>query len=236
MVLLEIVTRLFSILWWLLEFLFPVKLIVVDDGERGVIYICGRAKRELTSRNGIFRSGLHVATIFMRMEKGAVLGHVVQVDGVNVFTKEGVPMTVYAAVTYDIVDYIKSIIQVDLDNRVSEVVTADLLAKFSRMTLEQAVGPMRAIETSLRNTMSSSLEPLGVEPAAHPRITGREFDEPCIARAYLIPAMEDLLGGKFARHERAAIIAGATLVTEVESALEEEPDEEEPEEESDLDQ
>ena len=212
MAIIEVIAKLFDILWWIVEFLFPVKFTVIDEGDRGIRYTCGQPGRNLDHENGFMGTGLHLATMFQRLETKSCIGLVAEMEEVNVFTKEGVPLSIWAAVTYDITDYRLSAEQYDLEARVQETVTADLLERFSKLDLEKATGSMKSVEGQLMKAMAVNLAPLGCIPSAAPRITGREINDSTMQTAFLIAAIQGKLEVTFTRTELAAILAGASII------------------------
>lgn len=192
--------------WGWVAFLSPLKVVVIADGDKGARKTFGRFhKATLTP-------GTYFATSCQEIESGSALACEATPDGrVECFTKDNVPIDVWAVAAYDVENYPENARVNDAESLSTQVLEAALVDVFARQTIAKSIGPTPPIRTAVLRAMQKRADrlKLGINVTTI-EITGRRVAEPAVLRALNLGTIEGLIGkGGLISADATAILAGS---------------------------
>lgn len=203
--LVRLIVELLRSVWGWIAWLSPLKVTVIEDGERGARKTFGRFGRRTLD------PGTYFATTCQSIESDAAIGCEAAPDGhVEAFTSEGVPLDVWAVGAYDVTDYPANA-RVDGETLATQVLEAAIVDVFARVEVRKAVGPVNGIRTRIRSAMQKRADALSLGITVRViEITGRRVDDPAVVRALNLGTIEGLIqSGGLVSADATAIVAGA---------------------------
>jgi regulator of protease activity HflC (stomatin/prohibitin superfamily) len=204
--LVRLIVELLRAVWGWVAFLSPLKVAVIEDGSKGARKTFGRFhKATLTP-------GTYFATSFQAIESDAALACEATPDGrVECFTKEGVPVDVWAIAAYDVEDFPMNARLNDAESLSTQVLEAALVDSFARQTIKLAIGPTGRLRTAVRKAMQRRADALNLGILITTiEITGRRIADPAVTRAVNLGTIENLImEGGLVSADATSIIAGS---------------------------
>jgi len=207
--LVRLIVELIRSVWGWVVFLSPVKIKIVEDGEKGARKTLGRFhKATLTP-------GTYWATSFQAIESASALACEATPDGrVECFTRDAVPVDVWAIAAYDVEDYPSNARLNDAESLSTQVLGAALVDVFARQTVKHSIGPTSRLRKLVLGAMQRRADALklGIMVTTI-EITGRKVAEPAVLRALNLGVIEKLLDeGSLTSADATAIRAGAVPI------------------------
>lgn len=203
--LVRLIVDLLRSVWAWVVWLSPVKVIVIEDGEKGARKTFGKFGTETLD------PGTYVATSCQVIESDAAIACEASPNGrVECFTEEGTPVDVWAVAAYDVTDYPANA-RVDGDTLATQVLEAALVDVFARLDIRAAVGPVGRLRPRVRAAMQKRADALtlGIKVRVI-EITGRQVAEPAVLRSLNLANIERLIAeGSLTGADATAIVAGA---------------------------
>ena len=190
-----------SVWGWVVLFS-PVKVAVIEDGERGSRKFAGRFFGETLT------PGFYWATTLQTIESGVAIACEASPDGaVETFTKEGVPVWVWGVAVYDVEDFAANARIADSETLATQLLEAATVDVFSRRALSAAVGSPLPLRNSIKTALQKRADArkLGIRVRSA-EVTGRKVLDPAVVRALALPTIETLI------NEGGLISADATLI------------------------
>lgn len=206
--LVRLIVELLRSVWAWVVWLSPLKVTVIEDGSRGARKTFGKFGK------ATLEPGTYFATSCQVIESAAAIACEATPNGrVECFTKEGVPVDVWAVAAYDVTDFPENA-RVDGDSLATQVLEAALVDVFSKVDIRKAIGPVARVRTSTRAAMQRRADALSLGITIRTiEITGRQVGEPAVLRALNLPTIEVLIKeGRLTGADATAIIAGAIPV------------------------
>jgi regulator of protease activity HflC (stomatin/prohibitin superfamily) len=204
--LVRLLVELIRSVWGWVAFLSPVKINVIEDGSKGARKSFGRFHKATLG------PGTYWATSFQAIETDAALACEATPDGrVECFTKEGVPVDVWAIAAYDVENFPENARLNDAESLSTQVLEAALVDVFARQTIKQAIGPTARLRKLVLGAMQRRADALklGIRITTI-EITGRQVAEPAVLRALNLGTIETLTEeGSLTSADATAILAGA---------------------------
>lgn len=204
----RLVVELIRAVWSWIVWISPVKVSVIEDGNVGARKTLGRFHKATLGPGTYFATSLQV------VEDHAGIACEATPNGrVECFTKEGVPVDVWAVAAYDVTDFPANA-RVDGDSLATQVLEAALVDVFSKLEIRKAIGPVPRIKTSTRSAMQKRADDLSLGITIRTiEITGRQVGEPAVLRALNLGTIEALIeSGSLTGADATAILSGAVPV------------------------
>jgi regulator of protease activity HflC (stomatin/prohibitin superfamily) len=211
----RLIVEVLSAVWGWVVFFSPIKVTVIEDGNRGARKSFGRFHKATLG------PGTYLATSFQGIESGAALACQASPNGrVEAFTKEGVPVDVWAIAPYDVIDYPANARLNDAEELATQVLEAAIVDVFARRTIRQAIGPTASLRSAVKKAMQRRADELALGVTVTGiEITGRKVAEPAVLRALNLGTIETAIGeGGLVAAEATAILAGAIPIVTAEES------------------
>lgn len=151
----------FTILFPLLivvAFIISSMLKIVQEYERGVIFLLGRC-------TGVRGPGLiFLIPFFERMQKISLRTVTMEIPSQKIITKDNVSIDISAVAYYKIIDPVKSVIAIEYVynavNQISQTTVRNVVGQFY---LDQLLSKTRDINDQIKNVIDAHTEPWGVQ-------------------------------------------------------------------------
>ena len=138
--------------------------LVVNSYQQGLLFTLGKPGRILTSKNGVWGTGLHPHWPFFQIpETKNVMLEILETTAQAVSTSDLVPFTVSASLSYEIVDLNKWYLIQDFDSSLQSLVKSNLTKAFRGTLCEDLIENIENVEQEAHDLVAEDAAEWGVE-------------------------------------------------------------------------